>query len=130
MEVRHMVRENREAIAKRIREHREAQNISASAFARLVGVTPTAVWNWEKNAITPRDPALKAIAKALDVSTTFLLTGKEHTRESEASTAESVASAGTAESVASILEDAKARLAKVTGVAVERVKLNVQFVTE
>jgi transcriptional regulator with XRE-family HTH domain len=96
--------------------------MTASEFARLVGVTPTAVWNWEKNSITPRRPALEQIAKVLGVSIPFLLTGKEEIRV--------VDETRTAVTVASILEDAKAKLVKATGVASERIKLNVQFLTD
>jgi HTH-type transcriptional regulator, cell division transcriptional repressor len=112
-----------EVISKRIRETREARGMTASEFSRLVGVTPTAVWNWEKNSIKPRRPALEAIAKVLGVSISFLLTGREEIREVDAAP-QRVAS------VASILEDARASLAQATGLALERIKLNVQFVTE
>jgi transcriptional regulator with XRE-family HTH domain len=109
-------------ISKRIKDTREARGMTASEVARLVGVTPTAVWNWEKNSITPRRPALEQIAKVLGVSMPFLLTGKEEIRE--------VGGERTVATVASILEDAKARLVEATGLAPDRVKLNVQFVTE
>jgi transcriptional regulator with XRE-family HTH domain len=109
-------------ISKRIKDTREARGMTASEFARLVGVTPTAVWNWEKNSITPRRPALEQIAKVLGVSMPFLLAGKEEIRE--------VGGERSVATVASILEDAKARLVEATGLAPDRVKLNVQFVTE
>jgi transcriptional regulator with XRE-family HTH domain len=111
-----------EEISKRIKETREARGITASELARLVGVTPTAVWNWEKNSITPRRPALEQIAKVLGVSIPFLLTGKE-----EIGQVDETRTVGT---VASILEDAKAKLVEATGLAPDRIKLNVQFVTE
>lgn len=107
-------------IAIRIKELREKRGISASEFARLVGVTPTAVWNWEKNSITPRRPALESIAKVLGVTTDFLLGGKG--RE--------VTASPVTVSVASVLEEAKARLAEVTGFTPDRIKLSVQFATE
>jgi transcriptional regulator with XRE-family HTH domain len=114
-----------EIIAKRIKETREARGITASEFARLVGVTPTAVWNWEKNSITPRRPALEAIAKVLGVTISFLLTGREELGEVKQD-----AVPQTVGSVASILEDARARLAQATGLTLERIKMNVQFITE
>lgn len=119
---RSFLKEEPEIISRRIRETREARGITASEFARLVGVTPTAVWNWEKNSIRPRRPALEQIAKVLGVSISFLLTGKEEMRELDA--------APSVGSVASILEDARARLARATGLTLDRIKLNVQFVTE
>jgi transcriptional regulator with XRE-family HTH domain len=110
-----------EVISGRIRDAREARGITASELARLVGVTPTAVWNWEKNSITPRQPALEAIAKVLGVTTAFLVYGVE---------AEVAARPQVTASVASILDDARARLAEATGLAIDRIKLNLQFVTE
>ena len=114
-----------EVISKRIKETREKRGITASELSRLVGVTPTAVWNWEKNAITPRRPALEAIAKVLEVSMSFLLSGKEEIYEREADAVPKPVA-----SVASILEDARARLAEAAGLPLERIKLNVQFITE
>jgi transcriptional regulator with XRE-family HTH domain len=114
-----------EVISKRIKEAREARGVTASGLARLVGVTPTAVWNWEKNSITPRHPVLEQIARALDVSTSFLLTGREELRQVEQEKLPQKE-----ESVASILQNAKARLAQVTGLTLECIKLNVQFVTD
>jgi|SRR5437016_10762891 len=113
-----------EDISKRIKETREARGISASEFARLVGVTPTAVWNWEKNSIMPRRPALEQIAKVLGVSIAFLMSGKEEIIEAGKPMAPTV------ESVSAILDDARARLSLATGLALERIKLNVQFATE
>jgi transcriptional regulator with XRE-family HTH domain len=109
-------------ISKRIKETREARGMTASELARLVGVTPTAVWNWEKNSITPRRPALEQIAKVLGVSIHFLLTGEGETRQLD-----ETRSVGT---VASILEEAKAKLVEATGLSPDHIKLNVQFVTE
>lgn len=110
-----------EIISGRIKDAREVRGITASELARLVGVTPTAVWNWEKNSITPRRPALEAIAKVLGVTTGFLVYGVE---------AEVAARPQVTASVASILDDARARLAEATGLAIDRIKLNLQFVTE
>jgi transcriptional regulator with XRE-family HTH domain len=119
---RNLLHSSPEEISRRIRETREARGMTASGFARLVGVTPTAVWNWEKNSITPRRPALEQIAKALGVSIHFLLTGEGGTMQ-----VDETRSVGT---VASILEDAKAKLVEATGLSPDRIKLNVQFVTE
>jgi len=125
MPIRERIRLNSppEDISNRIKETREARGISASEFARLVGVTPTAVWNWEKNSITPRRPALEQIAKVLGVSISFLMTGKEEIIEGGKS-------APAIESVSAILDDARARLSLATGLPLERIKLNVQFATE
>ena len=116
-----LVPSSAQTISERIKETREARGITASEFARLVGVTPTAVWNWEKNSITPRRPALEAIAKVLGVTTMFMLTGKDKA----ANTAPQ-----TTDSVALIVEDARARLAQATGLRLERIKVDVHFTTD
>ena len=107
-----------EETSRRIKETREARGMTASEFARLVGVTPTAVWNWEKNSIRPRRPALEQIAKVLGVNMDFLLGGN------------SGKSVAAPDSMAAIIEDARNRIAKVTGWALDRIKLNVEFTTE
>jgi transcriptional regulator with XRE-family HTH domain len=111
-----------EKTSKRIKETREARGMTASEFARLVGVTPTAVWNWEKNSITPRRPALEQIAKVLGVSTDFLLGGTSGNGVAEPPNAP--------DSMTAIVEDARARLAQATGWTLDRIKLNVEFTTE
>jgi transcriptional regulator with XRE-family HTH domain len=108
--------------SKRIKETREARGMTASEFARLVGVTPTAVWNWEKNSIMPRRPALEQIAKVLGVSTDFLLYGNSGNGVAEPPKAP--------DSMTVIIEDARARLAQATGWTLDRIKLNVEFTTE
>lgn len=59
----------------RLRDTREARSMSASDLARLLGVTPTAVWNWEKNGVVPRHDTLVQIAQVLGVTTEFLRAG-------------------------------------------------------
>jgi transcriptional regulator with XRE-family HTH domain len=111
-----------EVISMRIKETRELRGLTASELARRVGVTSTAVWNWEKNSIRPRPPMLDAIARVLGVSVSFLLTGHDEIREVDTAPKQ-------VPSVASILEDTTAKLAQATGLAPERIRLNVQFIT-
>ena len=95
-----------EIISARIKATREARGITASQFSRSVGVTPAAVWNWEKRGISPGNPSLVGIAKALGVSTRFLLGEKDGGVEIEFDSQPIVAA---------ILDDARARIAKATG---------------
>ena len=110
-----------EIISARIKATREACGFTASQFSRRVGVTPAAVWYWEKKGFSPGNPALEQIAKALGVSTRFLRSGKEEVTEIELASQPIVAS---------ILEDARVRIAKATDLDLERVKLSVQFASE
>lgn len=98
-------------ISDRIRESREARGLSASGLARLVNVTPTAVWNWEKNGITPRSDALALIARTLGVTAEYLLRGEPRD------------SADRQESVPDILAQAESLIAASIGVNADRVKV-------
>lgn len=50
-----------------IRRYRELAGLTKSDLARRVGVSPTAVHNWEENGVMPRMAMLFALEKALDV---------------------------------------------------------------
>jgi transcriptional regulator with XRE-family HTH domain len=63
--------------AKRIKQLRMQKSMNAAALARLLDVTPAAIWTWEKKGSTPRESTLDAIAKAFDTSKEFLVTGKK-----------------------------------------------------
>jgi HTH-type transcriptional regulator, cell division transcriptional repressor len=110
-----------ETVSERIKEVREARGLTASELARRVGVTATAVWNWEKNAVTPRRPVLDAIASVLGVAPAFILTGNN-----EGASAASDA----AGSVASIVRDARVKLAEATGLPLDCIRLDVHFTSE
>ena len=56
--------------------------MNAAALARLLGVSPAAIWTWEKNRAIPREATLDAISKAFGVSKEFLVTGKKINVES------------------------------------------------
>jgi transcriptional regulator with XRE-family HTH domain len=61
----------------RVQKAREARGLKASDLARLVGVTPTAVWNWENKGRRPHADTLKAVAKVLGRSEEFFRSGEE-----------------------------------------------------
>jgi transcriptional regulator with XRE-family HTH domain len=106
-------------IGQRIQRTREERGMSASELARLVHVTPTAVWNWERNGTQPRPNALAGIARALGVTTEFLISGdtEQAPQEQRSNTA----------TVAQIIENAKAQIAALTGYPLERVRLQLQL---
>jgi transcriptional regulator with XRE-family HTH domain len=105
-------------IASRIATTRTARGFSRSEFARLVGVTPTAVWNWEETGTTPRSGVLTTIAKVLGVSEGFLKTGTE-----------AVASSQSPKTIAAIIETARNDIAASTGLPPSRIKVHVEFAT-
>jgi transcriptional regulator with XRE-family HTH domain len=100
----------------RIAEARERRGFSASELARLTGVTPTAVWNWEKNGTKPRPDAIAAIAKCLGVDERWLLTGSASPSTQET------------QKVPEIVSRAELAIATVLGFPVERVKLRLEVV--
>lgn len=56
-----------------LRETRENKNLSLSQLAEKVGVSKQALHGYEKGFLTPRPVVLVEIAKALEVSTDYLL---------------------------------------------------------
>ena len=52
----------------RIKRFRELAGLSKSDLARRVGVSPTAVHNWEENGVMPRMEVLIRLEKALEVN--------------------------------------------------------------
>jgi transcriptional regulator with XRE-family HTH domain len=109
-----------EGFAARLREAREALGLSRSKFSRRVGVTPTAVWNWEEANARPKPQALTKIAAVLGVSESYLTHGTE---SSEASAPETRAS----EMLPGILDTARQKIAVATGIPLSRVRISVEF---
>jgi transcriptional regulator with XRE-family HTH domain len=55
-------------VGRRIKRLRELCSLSKSELARLVGVSPTAVHNWEENGVMPRMGVILKLEKVLEVS--------------------------------------------------------------
>jgi transcriptional regulator with XRE-family HTH domain len=109
--------------SERIKQTRESRGISASQFARSVGVTPTCVWNWERGATTPRPPALEAICKALEVEPSFLFGGEpqpQHVTNNDVSPTR----------VDDILDEAGEKIATLLGISRERIKIRFEVSPE
>lgn len=68
----------RESFASRIAALRHQNALTASDLAKLANVTPAAVWNWEKNGITPRPATIDVLASKLGVTSRFLLIGEKN----------------------------------------------------
>ncbi len=97
----------------RIAATRESRGMNKSQLAKLLKVTPTAVWNWEENDVNPRPPMLSKIARALGVQDAYLLTGQ--TVGAKAKTA------------ADVIAGAADEIAALNGVPVSRVKISFQI---
>lgn len=64
-------------VGRQIKHFRELAGLSKSELARRVGVSPTAVHNWEENGVLPRIDASHALAQALEVSFVQLMSGDD-----------------------------------------------------
>jgi Zn-dependent peptidase ImmA (M78 family)/transcriptional regulator with XRE-family HTH domain len=54
-------------VGERLRAAREARGINATALAELVGITPAAIWHYEKGTQSPRPEVMRAIAEKLSL---------------------------------------------------------------
>ena len=64
-------------IGSQIKHFRKLAGLSKSDLARRVGVSPTAVHNWEENGVMPRIEVSHDLAEALEVSWIQLMTGND-----------------------------------------------------
>ncbi len=104
-------------LGRRIKELREPLGLTKSDLARLTGVTPTAVWNWEENGIVPRSAVFSTLAATLKVSEGFLRSGS-----GDAETAPST------KTVAAIIEQARKDIAVCSGMSPNKVQVRVEFI--
>ena len=62
-----------EIFAKRLKELRKEEGISALALGKIIGVSDTAICNWENNKHDVRGEQLVLLAQYFDVSADYLL---------------------------------------------------------
>ena len=63
-------------VGRRIKRFRELAGLSKSDLARRVGVSPTAVHNWEENGVMPRMGVMPRLEKALEVDFMQLISAR------------------------------------------------------
>jgi transcriptional regulator with XRE-family HTH domain len=105
-------------IGKRIHDRREAKKISQSQLAKLVGITPATIWNWETRGTHPRPETLAKVAAVLEVSEDFL---------SDAQEEKPYELPMRRVSIPKVIENAKADIAALTGCDVSHIKIQVTF---
>jgi transcriptional regulator with XRE-family HTH domain len=66
------------SIGGRIRERRAALNLTQTELARRLETDAITVSRWERDNSIPRTDTLEKIARAIDVSIDWLVTGSEH----------------------------------------------------
>jgi transcriptional regulator with XRE-family HTH domain len=55
--------------------------MNVAEFAKLINVSPAAIWHWEHRGTMPRSGTVEAIAQALGVTRSFLESGKQTSGE-------------------------------------------------
>ena len=95
--------------------------MAATDLARAIGVSPTAVWNWQHGNTSPRPAALESVAAALGVTSQFLLYGNSGIADDEAVKVETVAS---------VLEAARMKISELTGISSQNVKLRLEVAAD
>jgi transcriptional regulator with XRE-family HTH domain len=122
-----------DTVGKRILDCRTAKDISQSRLAQLIGVSPAAISHWETGGTVPRPRNLSKIADALQVSLDYFLSGKPSGNQSgdqgnrAADASDGPAAVETATSVAQQVEKLKMTIAKMSGVDVARIRVEIKI---
>lgn len=102
-------------MASRIRALISNKGITSAELARRVGVSATAVYNWEIGS-KPRPDTLEKLALELDTTVEYLLSGQPSSSQARP------------ETVAEIVSRAEADLARAMGYKIGRVKVRFDVV--
>jgi transcriptional regulator with XRE-family HTH domain len=116
-----------DAVGKRIRDCRESKKISQSELAKLVGLSPAAIWNWESKGRVPRRKTLAKVADALKVSQEYLSDGSDRSglaaEDFPAPDSIKLQPDSGCDTIAGELERARAKIAELAGFDLSRIKL-------
>lgn len=102
----------------RLRAARKNANLSVNAFAKKLGISSTAAWNWDCENTTPTPDKLPKIAQVLGVSVDYL-EGKNVPPSPP--TGRSAPISKKEETLDEVLADASARIAALLGIKPDRV---------
>lgn len=100
----------------RLRAARKNANLSVSAFAKKLGISSTAAWNWDWENTTPTPDKLPKIAQVLGVSVDYL-----EGKNVPPSPPGKPSSPGKSETLDEVLTDASTRIAALLGIKADRV---------
>ncbi len=115
------------SVGKKIRDRRQDKKISQNKLARLLGISPAAVCQWETKGIVPRAKTLAKVAQALGVSEDYLIGGRP--APAIGGRRAPAAETATGESVSELIEKIKAKISAATGVPVAQIDVNVTIVS-
>jgi transcriptional regulator with XRE-family HTH domain len=119
-----------DTVGKRILDCRTANDISQSKLAELTGVSTAAIWQWETRGRIPRAGTLRKVANALNVSPSYLLTGKARPDEKairEVSIDKGAPMMDTGISVAQQIEKLKAAIAEANQVDAASISIDIKI---
>jgi HTH-type transcriptional regulator, cell division transcriptional repressor len=119
-----------DTVGKRILDCRTANDISQSKLAELTGVSTAAIWQWETRGRIPRAGTLRKIADVLNVSPSYLLTGKargDETATREVSVERGAPVIETGISVAQQIEKLKAAIAQANKIDAANIKIEIKI---
>jgi transcriptional regulator with XRE-family HTH domain len=119
-----------ETVGKRILDCRTANDISQSKLAELTGVSTAAIWQWETRGRIPRAGTLRKIADVLNVSPSYLLTGKARGDEQsirEVSVERGAPMVETGISVSQQIEKLKAAIAQANKIDAASIKIEIKI---
>ena len=66
-----------ETLGERVRRLRTSRGLTSVALGKRVGVSNVSVHHWETDSRSPTSDKFQALARALGVTTDYLLTGRE-----------------------------------------------------
>lgn len=112
------------SIGERIKAARKAADLNQSELARAAGVTPTVISCYEAGLYKPRADTVGSLAKVLGVSSDYLTYGDD--QEDDEEVAEEVV-APAVKTVPEVLAKAKAEIAALLGVPLNKVRLDMSI---
>jgi transcriptional regulator with XRE-family HTH domain len=117
-------------LSQRLRQLREEKGFSLAALSRRAGISKPSIWAWETGKTVPRSRSLHALAGALGVPISEILGQKspQTNRISAAAWGEQAADERQPQSeVEKVVNEARQRIAEVTGISSEKVKISIEF---
>jgi transcriptional regulator with XRE-family HTH domain len=119
-----------DTVGKRILDCRTASDISQSKLAELTGVSTAAIWQWETRGRIPRAGTLRKVANALNVSPSYLLTGKARSDDKairDIGVDKGAPTAETGMTVAQQIEKLKAAIAEANKVDAANISIDIKI---
>ena len=110
---------------RRVAEQRIAKQLTQVELGKEIGVSGTAVWNWENGNTFPRPAALEALAKALGTTSTYLVDGGEKPALKQVADNETTAPP----SLQALIQCSRERIAALANLPLNKVQVVVDYNT-